>query len=107
MQTLRNHFILATVLVAVCGVLILTGQQRPAGPFTADQAAAGSTVFQANCAGCHGADLGGRNAGELLNFMEAAMPPGNATLGEQNYINLAAFILSSNGAQAGASPLAA
>jgi alcohol dehydrogenase (cytochrome c) len=124
-RTLRNHLILAAVLVSVCGVLILTGQQRAAGPFTADQAAAGRTVFQANCAGCHGADLGGRNdapqlagtqfianwggrtAGDLIGFMEAAMPPGNATLGEQNYINIAAFILASNGSQAGATPLAA
>ena len=125
MRTLRNHLVLALVLVSVCGVLMLTGQQRPAGPYTAEQAAAGRTAFQANCAGCHGADLGGRNdapqlagtqfianwgdrsAGDLLSFMEAAMPPGNATLGEQNYLNITAFILESNGARAGTQALAA
>ena len=129
MRTLRNHLILATIFSAVCGVLVLTGQQRPpgpntAGPYTADQAAAGRTVFQANCAGCHGADLAGRNdapqlagsqfianwggrtAGDLITFMEAAMPPGNATLGEQNYVNIAAYILDSNGGRGGAAALA-
>jgi len=104
---------------------MLTGQQRPAGPYTADQAAAGRGVYQANCAGCHGPDLAGRNdapqlagtqfmanwggrtAGDLINFMQSTMPPGNATLGEQNYINLAAFILDTNGARAGTQPLTA
>ncbi|HEY6346063.1 MAG TPA: PQQ-binding-like beta-propeller repeat protein [Bryobacteraceae bacterium] len=122
---MRNQLILAAVLVAVCGVLVLTGQQRPAGPFTAAQAAAGQTAFQTNCATCHGVDLagrndapalagtqfianwGGRSAGDLIGFMQAAMPPGNATLGEQNYINIAAFILQSNGASAGTAALAA
>ncbi|MBV8847616.1 MAG: PQQ-binding-like beta-propeller repeat protein [Bryobacterales bacterium] len=125
MRTLRNQLLIALVLVSVCGVLILTGQQRPAGPYTADQAAAGRTVYQANCVGCHGPDLagrndapqlagtqfmanwGGRSAGELINFMQSAMPPGNATLGEQNYINIAAFILDSNGARPGTQVLAA
>src|SRR5215469_13146326 len=125
MRTLRNHLIIALVLVAVCGVLVLTGQQRPAGPYTADQAAAGRTVFQANCAGCHGPDLAGRNdapqlagtqfmanwggrtASELINFMASAMPPGNATLGEQNYVNITAYILDSNGARPGTQALAA
>ena len=125
MRTLRNHLAIALVLVSVCGVLMLTGQQRPAGPYTADQAAAGRTVYQANCAGCHGPDLGGRNdapqlagtqfianwggrtAGDLINFMQSAMPPGNATLGEQNYINIAAFILDTNGSRAGTQALTA
>ncbi len=125
MHRLRTHFLLATVLAAVCGVLVLTGQQRPAGPFTADQAAAGRAAYQANCAGCHGPDLGGRNdapqlaggmfmanwggrtAGDLVSFLEAAMPPGNATLGETTYLAIAAFILNSNGAAPGAQALAA
>src|SRR5215471_13024869 len=125
MRTLRNHLVLGLVLVSVCGVLILTGQQRPAGPYTADQAAAGRTVYQANCAGCHGPDLAGRNdapqlAGsqfianwggrtpaDLINFMQSAMPPGNATLGEQNYVNIAAFILDTNGSRPGTGPLTA
>src|SRR6516162_2859447 len=122
---MRNHLIIALVLVSVCGVLILTGQQRPAGPYTADQAAAGRTAYQANCAGCHGPDLAGRNdapqlagtqfmanwggrtAGDLINFMQSAMPPGNATLGEQNYVNIGAFILDTNGSRAGTQALTA
>src|SRR6516162_4446564 len=125
MRTLINHLIIALVLVSVCGVLVLTGQQRPAGPYTADQAAAGRTAYQANCAGCHGPDLAGRNdapqlagtqfmanwggrtAGDLVNFMQSAMPPGNATLGEQNYINIGAFILDTNGSRAGTQALTA
>jgi alcohol dehydrogenase (cytochrome c) len=111
---------------AVCGVVIVTAQQGPAvAPFTAAQAAAGRGLYQANCAGCHGPDLGGRNdapqlagqqfvgswgdrtVGDLAGFMQAAMPPGNATLGEQNYLNIAAFILDSNGARPGNQALAA
>jgi hypothetical protein len=39
--------------------------------------------------------------------MAAAMPPGNPTLGEQNYLNIAAFILDSNGARPGNQALTA
>src|SRR5437868_12090889 len=103
--------------IAVVGVMIVTAQQGTAvAPYTAAQAAAGRGLYQANCAGCHGPDLAGRNdapqlAGpqfvgswgsrtiaDLVGFMQAAMPPGNPNLGEQNYLNIAAFILESNGA---------
>ena len=110
----------------VCGVMIVTAQQSTGvGPYTAAQAAAGRDVYQANCAACHGPDLGGRNdapqlagpqfvgtwggrtIGDLIGFMAAAMPPGNPNLGEQNYLNIAAFILDSNGARPGNQALAA
>ena len=87
-------------------------------PFTAAQATAGRTAYEANCAQCHGADLGGRNdasalagglfmgswgnrsTADLLGFMEGSMPPGNpGRLGEENYLNIAAFILTQNGAR--------
>ncbi len=113
--------------VVAAGVMIVTAQQQgtAVAPYTAAQATAGRTVFQANCAACHGPDLAGRNdapqlagpqfvgtwgdrtVGELVGFMQAAMPPGNTTLGEQNYLNIAAFILESNGARAGNQALTA
>ena len=86
--------------------------QAPAGPpvFTAAQAAAGRTVYAARCAGCHLADLQGRNEAAPLagaNFMNAwrgrtaarivqtiqsTMPPGAAgTLGADDYLNVTAF----------------
>ena len=115
-----EHFALILTSAVICGVMIVTAQQGTGvAPYTAAQAAAGRGSYQANCAGCHGPDLGGRNdapqlagaqfvgtwggrtVGDLIGFMEAAMPPGNATLGEQNYLNIAAFILDSNGARPG------
>src|SRR5580658_4465348 len=120
------------IIIAACGVValagILVGQQSATAvaPYTAAQAAAGRTVYQANCAGCHGADLGGRNdasqlagslfmgswggrtTSDLVGFMEGSMPPGNpGGLGEPTYLTIAAFILDSNGARAGDQALTA
>src|SRR5436190_6175316 len=113
------------LFAALYGVLQLAGQQGAAAPFTAQQADAGRTAYQTNCSGCHAADLSGignalplsglpftsswgnRTAGDLVGFMEGAMPPNNpGGLGEQNYLNIAAFILQSNGARAGNQALA-
>jgi alcohol dehydrogenase (cytochrome c) len=93
--------------------------QQP-GPYTAQQAASGRSIYQGNCAICHVADLGGRNeapqlagsnfigewgdrtTGDLITFIEATMPPNNPRgLGDEAYINLAAFILEANGAHPG------
>src|SRR5580658_555674 len=50
------------IVIAAASAVLLTGQQPTAtGPYTAAQADAGRTAYQANCAGCHGPDLGGRN----------------------------------------------
>ncbi len=117
---------------AACGAValtgVLTGQQTTTAtaPFTAAQAAAGRTAYDTSCAQCHGADLGGRNdasqlagglfmgswgnrtTSDLVSFMEGSMPPGNpGGLGEPTYLNIAAFILSSNGARAGDQALTA
>jgi alcohol dehydrogenase (cytochrome c) len=110
-------------LILIAGVALLTGQQ-PNGPYTQAQADAGRAAYQANCASCHGPDLAGRNdaaqlagtlfmgsfggrtTADLLAFMQGAMPPGNpGGLGEATYLNIAAFILDSNGARPGAQPL--
>ena len=58
-----KHFACILMSVVVAGVMIVTAQQQGAAvaPFTAAQATAGRTVYQANCASCHGPDLAGRN----------------------------------------------
>src|SRR6202158_4746374 len=123
---MKTRVILAMVVIAACGVVILFAQQRPAGPYTAEQAAAGRAAYQTNCAVCHAADMAGRNeaaqlagsnffsqwgdrtAGELINFIRSTMPPGaGGSLPDQTYINLVAFILDANGARAGDQALTA
>ena len=115
-------FLFSTALA--CSVLIVTGQQpSAAGPFTAEQANAGRAAFQANCAGCHGADLmgypplagsafvgswGTRTTRDLFGLIQTTMPtdrPG--ALPADTYVNIIAFILQSNGRTPGTTPLTA
>ena len=108
-------------LLAVGGVAILMAQQSGApAPFTAAQASAGRTTYQERCSSCHMQNLqgngdapplagagfasswGDRQVRDLVAFIQATMPPGaGGSLGEPAYLNLAAFILESNGARAG------
>ena len=114
---MKTRMVLATMLIAACSVVILFAQQRPAGPYRAEQAAAGRTAYQNNCANCHAPNLagregpqlaganfmtqwGGRTVADLVGFMRSTMPPGGASLVDQTYVDLAAFILDSNGARA-------
>ncbi len=109
---------------AAGGVVIVFAQQRPAGPYSQEQAVAGSAIYQTNCASCHSADLSGREGpqlaganflaqwgdrttGELVNSIQTTMPLGGATLPGDSYLNLAAFILDANSARAGNQPLVA
>jgi alcohol dehydrogenase (cytochrome c) len=126
MLGLQKRYVLALTFVAAYGVVRVTGQQTTAaGPYTAAQATAGRAVYQASCASCHNADLSGLNApalaglqftgswgerttADLVAFMAGAMPPDNpGSLGEAAYLNVAAFILDTNGARAGNQPLTA
>jgi alcohol dehydrogenase (cytochrome c) len=107
--------------------LTLSAGQQPAAPgavFTAAQANAGQATYAAYCASCHLADLAGQNeapqlAGtnfrstwgkrstkDLIDYMSASMPPGRPSLADTDYVNLAAFILRSNGASPGTQALA-
>lgn len=80
------------------------------------QAGAGAAAFASNCASCHGASLEGTTLGpiltgtaflmrwatqtptQLLNNIEANMPPGgNDGISDEDYINIVAHILDSNG----------
>src|SRR3974390_1746385 len=102
----KKHFGLVLALAAIgCSVAVMTGQQTATGPYTAAQAAAGRTLYEANCASCHAADLsgiasasaltgglfmgswGGRTVGDLVGFMAGAMPPTNpGGLGDAAYV---------------------
>ncbi len=111
---------LATAALAVSGAVVMfAGQQGGAPVYSAEQAAAGRTAYQANCASCHLPDLGGRNeapalAGpnfmstwgtrttkDLFDYMSATMPPSGSSLTEDQYASIVAFVLQSNGAAAG------
>jgi alcohol dehydrogenase (cytochrome c) len=108
-------------------VTVLVTAQQPSGApvYTAAQAAAGRAAYEASCASCHVADLGGRNeapqlAGSdfmnvwrtqgvdaLFGFIRSTMPPGGARLSDDQYLSIVAYILQSNGAAGGAQPLVA
>jgi PQQ-dependent dehydrogenase (methanol/ethanol family) len=113
------------LLGAACAGAILVAAQQPAGVFTAEQAAAGRALYEANCAGCHMPDLGGRNeapplAGgsfllawsrrttrDLVDYMQSTMPPNAPSLAAEQYLAIASYILQANGLPAGPRPLAA
>ena len=110
--------IIFTIAAAAGGVWMLFAQQRPAGPYTSVEAAAGRAIYATSCASCHAADLSGREgpqlagvnflaqwgdrtAGELISYISLTMPPGGAALQGDAYLNLAAFLLDANSARAG------
>jgi PQQ-dependent dehydrogenase (methanol/ethanol family) len=119
---MRRPLVFAAPTLAALGVALAAGQQPPAAVFTAEQAAAGRAAYQTSCAGCHMADLGGRNeapqlAGnnfrstwgnrttrDLLEFTQSTMPPSGESLPVEQYVNIIAYILQSNGAPSGTQP---
>ncbi len=111
MRANGKYWPLVWIGILVSGVAV-SGRQQ-----TSAQVPAGRTLYQTNCAGCHMPDLGGGNeapplAGanfmstwgtkstrELMSTIQGTMPPGRAgTLMAAEYINIAAFVLASNGA---------
>ena len=94
MRGFRFQVGLAVTAVGTIGLVMLSGQQTPGGPFTAAQAAAGRTAYQAQLrelpprrisraaatphqlAGSEFMDAWGRRTTrELLSFMQLTMPP--------------------------------
>jgi PQQ-dependent dehydrogenase (s-GDH family) len=94
--------------------------------FTAEQAERGKTAYLSNCSTCHGQNLisatygtplagpyfagkwGGHSVGELYRYAHDRMPPSRpGALGDDAYADIVAFILSTNGAAAGDTPLPA
>src|SRR5579875_2367021 len=103
---------------AAAGVLLAVGlsDAERTGHYSAKQAAAGATVYSANCSQCHGVRLEGQSgpaltgttfanyvgksgtAATLYDFISKQMPadkPGSLT--QQQYLDVTAFILSKNG----------
>src|SRR5256884_1923352 len=120
---LKKYFIL-TVLVVIASSIIIAAQQRGSGTaggvYTAQQAASGRAVYQANCAICHQQDLSGsgdaptlrgsefvsnwgpRSTRELLSFLQLTMPPARqGILNKDEYLRFVAFIIHYKGARAG------
>ena len=116
-----NRFILAAI--GILSTTIASGQPA-AAPFTEAQAQAGRGVYDQTCAGCHGRNLEGsgdapalsggtfmltwraKMVSELFGEILQTMPPSSpGSLGESSTLNVAAFILQSNGAAPGQQPL--
>ena len=122
---MRAFALMAASAAVTSGIVLLAGGQQPAAaPFTAAQATAGNTAYQANCAVCHGADLSGgggptlsgsfaggwanRTTRDLISLMQNTMPPnGPGALPEPDYVNIAAYILQFNGATPGTQAMTA
>ena len=100
------------------------GQQTPAASiFTPEQATAGKAAYGRSCAGCHMPDLGGtpdapplagsrfldtwraRTTKELFDFTSGSMPPGGSSMNAETYASILAYVLQSNGAPTGTTPL--
>ncbi|UXN70732.1 c-type cytochrome [Devosia neptuniae] len=118
----RSKRITAPVALFALAASVLSAGSAMAAGFTAEQATAGKTAFDSNCAQCHGFQLEGPDApglagrdvmqnwdtaGGLYDFISVAMPPSApGLLGEETYVNIVAYIMQFNGAAPGDTPLA-
>lgn len=113
---------LLTAITAAEGVFAGTATAAPSPAlYTTAQAVQGKTLFQAQCAVCHGAHLEGlvgpplkgpaltgqhRSVGSLFGFLSRNMPlsaPGSLTA--RQYVAIMAYLLRENGHPAGDRPL--
>jgi mono/diheme cytochrome c family protein len=114
------------VVVLLCSAGGAWAHAQPAAQptvFTAAQASAGKTAFQAHCASCHAGDLGGKDdapalkgdgflatwqakpVNELFDFVRTTMPPEGGSISQDDYLAIVAYALQENGATAGPQPL--
>lgn len=112
-----KHLVVGVVLA----LLSLNANTQTDGPFTKEQAAKGETLFQQNCAMCHGSKLEGAGgpalsaatlytdwgtADALYAMFSKAMPPQSpGQLKEEEYVDILAFILKFNGIPEGTKQL--
>jgi cytochrome c5 len=124
-----------TLIVALVGseVGVSAGQEGTRQPtlpvFTAEQASAGKVAYGRTCARCHMPDLGGtqdapplsgnrfldtwrsRTTKQLFDVVLGTMPPGgpsvNGDIKADTYVAILAYVLQSNGALPGETPLEA
>src|SRR5436190_11418979 len=112
---------------AALALAVVGGQQPPqASVFTPAQAQSGQAIYAQNCSACHGTNFEGsgdapalaggtfllkwnpKPVSELFGYIMQSMPPTSpGSLGEPASLNVTAYILQRNGAQAGSQPLSA
>ena len=126
MKVIAKHTLHILIVVASVAVISVGAASAQNTTFTEQQVGAGLAAYQANCASCHQNDLTGsgtaiplrgqqflsawnpRTVGDLIGAFRATMPPDNpGGLPVDTYINIAAFVLSANGAEVGEAPLIA
>ena len=119
-----RRFLLLPVLAASGGSIAAARQAGSVGAFTAVQADSGRAAYQQKCASCHLPDLRGsneapplaggnfvnawrsRSTSDLFHRIQNTMPANNpGSVGEQEVIDIVAFLLQQNGAVAGAQAL--
>ena len=104
-------------LLAACGADNSTNEAAvETSASFAIQADAGAAAYATNCAACHGANLegsalgpilsgqsfvgqwGGQSPADFYNFLKANMPPGgNENISDDDYFNVVAHVMRSNG----------
>ncbi len=121
-----HRILLFTLLAAVTALFSMPrtslGADKPA-VYTAAQGTQGATIFSNSCAGCHGANLEGiagpplagagfmrtwqgKSADDLFYIISHDMPADNpASLKQDEYVAVLAFILQKNGYPAGSAAL--
>ena len=124
-RSLINVLAVTSAIVAT-GALTGIAQQKPGtGPFVSEQASTGETAYETTCSTCHAPDLtgregpqlagtnfmndwGGKSVQALVTYIQTTMPPDTAgSLPQETAVDIAAFLLRSNGAIAGSAPLTA
>jgi mono/diheme cytochrome c family protein len=125
-RVMTKSLILGAVGVALLAIPGL-GQKKKTtwdGVYTAAQADRGMETFKNQCAACHGEGMQGgggapaaagaeflfswnkKNVGELLEYLKANMPPGQAgSLSDQRYTDIIAAILKTSEFPAGGAEL--
>jgi len=123
---MRAFFVIAAGTATLVWATAGFGQDLPAAPFTAAQLDAGRQAYIGHCMMCHGDKLQGIGDAQKLvgkDFVDAwghdttkdlfsavrvEMPQNDpASLSDEMYLNLVAFLLHANGAKAGMVPLTA
>jgi alcohol dehydrogenase (cytochrome c) len=124
MKISGKHVILSGVIGIAFLITSRIYAQSATPTFTAAQAERGKSAYALNCAGCHGQNLddgefappvkgasflqqwGAKPADGLFTYMTSRMPPSNrGGLDAQTYVEILAYLLSSNGVQPGDQPL--
>ena len=124
LQPLSVRLIVVPAVVALAVALVRGQQATPAGTYTKEQAEAGKAAYQVNCEGCHRPDFQGdqdakplagssflnawrgKTSNDLLTRINKTMPPDTpGSAGEEDNLNIVAFLLQANKVPAGTTPL--